>query len=256
MVHSCRANETTIGRARDPASHAHPAPVDRHRHRAPALGRRGDSRPSVRHRWDRPILHGANRSGRREPEPGYADGDRGRPGGGPQRPLLRGDWAEANRSAPGAHARGDPSAVGTRVDATSGVSVTRPARGVVDAVFEQAVERVLVVSEAYSVISRLEQQIRWSADKATSIGSSSLVGPSPDWSVSRLLILRSTATNRDLTRAFEATLRAAYPAPTRSAVMALTAGEPWPGDAIIWVRIEGDVVELLDGPPRGVTVGR
>jgi len=33
-------------------------------------------------------------------------------------------------------------------------------------------------------------------------------------------------------------------------------GEPWPGDAIIWVRIEGETVELLAGPPRGVQVGR
>lgn len=136
------------------------------------------------------------------------------------------------------------------------VPVSRPARGVVDAVFERPLERLLVVSEVYSVIARLEQQIRWSADKAASIGSSSLVGPGPEWSVSRLLVLRSTATNRELTRTFEATLRAAYPASTRAAVKALLDGEPWPGDAVIWVRIEGEAVELLDGPPRGVAVGR
>lgn len=136
------------------------------------------------------------------------------------------------------------------------VPVIRPVRGVVDAVFERANERQLVVSEVYSVIARLEQQIRWSAEKAASIGSSSLVGSGPEWSVSRLLVLRSTATNRELARTFEATLRGAYPASSRAAVRSLVDGERWPGDAIIWVRIEGDAVELLDGPPRRVPVGR
>jgi transcriptional regulator with XRE-family HTH domain len=136
------------------------------------------------------------------------------------------------------------------------VPVSRPARGVVDAVFERAAARLFVVSEAYSTLTRLEQTIRWSTDKAASIGSSDLVGPGPDWSVSRLLIVRSTASNRELARAFEATLRAAYPARTRAAVRSLVAGEPWPGDSIIWVRIEGESVELLDGPPRRVSLGR
>lgn len=136
------------------------------------------------------------------------------------------------------------------------VLVTRPVRGVVDAVFERTAERLFVVSEAYSMLTRLEQTIRWSADKAASIGSSDLVGPGPDWSVSRLLILRSTASNRELARQFEATLRAAYPAQTRAAVRSLVAGDPWPGHSIIWVRIEGESVELLDGPPRRVSVGR
>lgn len=136
------------------------------------------------------------------------------------------------------------------------VPVTRPARGVIDAVFERPSGRLLVVSEAYSTMARLEQQIRWSGEKAASIGSSNLVGAGPEWTVSRLLILRSTATNRALARTFEATLRAAYPASTREAVKSLVAGDPWPGDSIIWVRIEGDSVELLGGPPRGVLVGR
>ena len=136
------------------------------------------------------------------------------------------------------------------------VPVTRPARGVIDAVFERPIERLLVVSEAYSVLARLEQQVRWSNEKAASIQSSDLAGPGPEWSVSRLLILRSTATNRELARSFEATLRTAYPASSRKAVMSLVAGDAWPGDSIIWVRIVGDTVELLEGPPRGVSVGR
>ena len=136
------------------------------------------------------------------------------------------------------------------------VPVTRPARGVIDLVLERAAQRLLVVSEAYSAISRLEQQIRWSADKAASIGSSSLVGQMPDWTSSRLLILRSTAASRELARSFDATLRAAYPASTRAAVASLTDGDPWPGDALVWIRIEGESTELLDGPPRGVQLDR
>jgi transcriptional regulator with XRE-family HTH domain len=136
------------------------------------------------------------------------------------------------------------------------VPVSRPFRGVIDVVFERSAERLLVVSEAYSALARLEQQIRWSADKAASIGSSRLAEPGPEWTTFRLLILRSTAANRDLARSFEATLRAAYPAKTRDAARSLTDGEPWPGDAIVWVRIDGDRAELMDSPPRGVLVGR
>ncbi|MBI3748180.1 MAG: helix-turn-helix domain-containing protein [Chloroflexi bacterium] len=133
------------------------------------------------------------------------------------------------------------------------VPVVRPFRGVVDVVLERPKverpnERLFVAAEAYSTIARLEQQIRWSADKAASLGSSRLVGPGVDWTTSRMLILRSTAANRELARSFEATLRAAYPAHTCDAVRALTAGDPWPGDAIVWVRIDGNRVEFLDTP--------
>ena len=136
------------------------------------------------------------------------------------------------------------------------VPVSRPSRGVIDAVFERSAERVMVAAEAYSAVARLEQQIRWSAEKAASIASSSLVGPGPSWKVSRLLILRSTTTNRDLARSFAATLGTAYPARSSDAVAALVDGQAWPGDAIIWIRIDGDRTQVLDGPPRGVPVGR
>jgi transcriptional regulator with XRE-family HTH domain len=136
------------------------------------------------------------------------------------------------------------------------VVVTRPARGVIDTVFERRDVALLVVGEFESALPRLEQQIRWSAEKAASVGSSDVVGPGPMPPVSKALILRSTGSTRSLARRFEATLRAAYPAPTREAVTALRTGSPWPGDAIVWVRIDGDRVELLDRPPRGVSVGR
>ena len=135
------------------------------------------------------------------------------------------------------------------------VPVWRPVRGVVDGVFERLDAPLLVVSEFMSTLARLEQQIRWSAEKAASIGSADLVGHQPVPPVSKLLVLRSTATTKDIARRFELTLRTAYPCRTADAVQALSAGDPWPGDAVIWVRIDGDVVELLDGPPRGVAIG-
>ena len=136
------------------------------------------------------------------------------------------------------------------------VVVTRPARGVVDVVIERRDAPLFLVGEFESMLPRLEQQVRWAAEKAASIASSDLVGPGPIPTVSKILILRSTEATRSLARSFEATLRAAYPASTRRAVESLRTGSPWPGDAIVWIRIDGDRVELLDGPPRGVAIGR
>jgi len=136
------------------------------------------------------------------------------------------------------------------------VPVSRPARGVIDTVLERPAERLLVATEAYSELRRLEQQIRWTADKAGSLGSSELVGAGEKPRVSRLLVLRSTEATRELARQFEATLGAAYPARARDVIASLRSGAAWPGPGLIWIRIEGDRVELLDGPPRGVTLGR
>lgn len=136
------------------------------------------------------------------------------------------------------------------------ISVWRPSRGVVDLALERLDGPNLVAGESISILARLEQQLRWSAEKADSIESSSLVGAGPVPAVSRLLILRSTEGNRALARQFEATLGVAYPVATADAVRSLVGGTPWPGDAIIWVRVDGAVAVLLDGPPRGVTLGR
>lgn len=135
------------------------------------------------------------------------------------------------------------------------VPVSRPVRGVIDVVLERPVARLFVATEAYSELRRLEQQIRWSADKAASVGSSDLVGPE-DFETSTLLVLRSTAATRELARSFEATLRAAYPARSVDVIRALRDGAPWPGPGIVWIRIEGERVDLLEGPPRGVRIGR
>jgi len=136
------------------------------------------------------------------------------------------------------------------------VPVSRPARGVIDIVLERSKARLLVAVEAYSELRRLEQQIRWSAEKAASLASSDLMRDSLECTVSTLLVLRSTASTRQLARQFEATLRVAYPAQSAAVIASLRDGAAWPGPGIAWIRIDGDRVDLLDGPPRGVRLGR
>lgn len=136
------------------------------------------------------------------------------------------------------------------------VAVWRPVRGVIDGVFERSDDARVVIAEFMSTMPRLEQQLRWSAEKAASIGSAELFRDRVVPSSSTLLVLRSTAATRAIVRRFEATMRVAYPARSCDAVRSLTVGDPWPGPALIWIRIDRDIAELLDRPPRGISVGR
>jgi transcriptional regulator with XRE-family HTH domain len=137
------------------------------------------------------------------------------------------------------------------------VAVQRPARGFIDVVFDSQSLATIVATEVESRIDRLEQQLRWAQDKAASLPSAAMWPYlDGDRSTSRLLVLRSTAANRELARRFEATLRAAYPARAAEVFASLTTGSPWPGPGILWADLQGDVVCILDRPPRGVLVGR
>ena len=138
------------------------------------------------------------------------------------------------------------------------VPVTTPTRGVVDAALVDRQARLVVASEFQSEFHRLEQEIRWSAEKSDGLGSrmSDEDGGAP-WTASRLLVVRSTTATRSVARQFEATLRAAYPAKTRDVIAALTSAvAPWPGPGIVWMSVEGGRGRLLEGPPRGVRLGR
>jgi len=140
------------------------------------------------------------------------------------------------------------------------VPVSFPARGSIDAVLVRGVD--VIALEAESSLRRLEQQIRRHEDKASSLPSAELWrfavdpdGPAPR--VHRLLLLRSTHATRETTRAFAATMAAAYP--TRAADLhAALAGPvtPWPGSGILWVDVSGESARILDRPPRGVGLGR
>jgi hypothetical protein len=139
------------------------------------------------------------------------------------------------------------------------VPILRPARGVIDLVLTDATGGTTVAAEIYSELRRVEQQIRWSAEKADGLGSR-LVEATPSRTprpVSRLLVLRSTETTREIARTFERTLASAYPARTRHVVLALTTPTAaWPGAGIAWMTLHGKTVSLMGQPPPRVSLGR
>jgi transcriptional regulator with XRE-family HTH domain len=133
------------------------------------------------------------------------------------------------------------------------VPIYRPVRGVIDLVLADAAAHLVVPTELQSELRRVEQQIRWSVQKADALASM------PEFAgdrVSRLLVVRNTAAMRETVRAAAQTLAAAYPARASDAIAALTADRPWPGSALIWANVERGEARILEGPPRGVTVGR
>ena len=138
------------------------------------------------------------------------------------------------------------------------VPVLTPARGVIDAALSDQSAALAVAAEFQTELRRLEQQIRWSNEKADGLAArlTQEAGSGPAATVSRLLVLRSTTTTREIARRYETTLATAYPAPTADVVRALTGTAEWPGAGIVWLRIEGGVAALLPGPPRGVSLGR
>ncbi len=142
------------------------------------------------------------------------------------------------------------------------VAVHRPVRGSIDVVLGDPKAGLLVATEIESDLRRLEQEIRWAMDKAAALANTELaafagaaVGAPP--TISRLLVLRSTRSTRSIARTYERTLAAAYPARTVDILGALTGRQPdWPGGGILWASIDGRRTTILDGPPRGVALGR
>jgi transcriptional regulator with XRE-family HTH domain len=138
------------------------------------------------------------------------------------------------------------------------VPVSRPARGVIDAVFLGSPPPVAVCTEIQSELRRLEQLIRWANEKASSLPSA------PFWDrieatprIDRLLIVRSTRSSREIVARFEETLRVAYPGRCADAHAALTGtASPWPASTILWATVDGDRAEILDRPPRTIALGR
>jgi DNA-binding XRE family transcriptional regulator len=136
------------------------------------------------------------------------------------------------------------------------VPVYRPAVGVIDLVLAERATDLLVAAEFHSQLRRLEQQIRWARGKADSLPSTSIGELSRRTAVDRLLVLRSTRETRALAVDFAKTLSSAYPARTSEIVEALRGEARWPGSGIAWVHRDGNRTHLMDGPPRGVRLGR
>ena len=126
------------------------------------------------------------------------------------------------------------------------------ARGVIDLVLTRAVDRCTVACECHSEIRRLDLILRRAAEKAAALGSRFADGPSP----SSLLVLRSTESTRAIARSYQSTLAAAFPARTADAVASLIGNAPWPGAAVVWMDVRDGTGRLLEGPPRGVLLGR
>jgi transcriptional regulator with XRE-family HTH domain len=125
------------------------------------------------------------------------------------------------------------------------------ARGILDLVLRRGA-RLVLACECHSELRRLELVIRRLAEKTDALAGQQEGDPA----VSRLLVLRSTASTRSIARAYQATLAAAFPARSADAFAAIKDGAPWPGPAILWARIEAGRAEILDTPPRGVRLGR
>jgi transcriptional regulator with XRE-family HTH domain len=116
------------------------------------------------------------------------------------------------------------------------VAVRRPSRGWIDLALHDARESTIVAGEIQSELHRLEQLVRWSAEKAASLPSWDgwdRLGDTPR--ISQLLVVRRTRTSAAAAREFAGQLRVAYPAHPDDALAALTGTRRWPGAAILWV---------------------
>lgn len=119
------------------------------------------------------------------------------------------------------------------------VAVRRPSRGWIDAVLHDPREPVVVAVEIQSELRRLEQQIRWSGEKAASL---------PSWDgwprldgeprVSRLLVVRRTRATRAVASEFAQQLRVAFPAHPDDALGSLAGTARWPGAALVWATVD------------------
>jgi len=128
------------------------------------------------------------------------------------------------------------------------VPVRRPSRGWIDAALHDRPARLLLATELQSELRRLEQLVRWSAEKAASL-------PSWDgWSrldaeptISRLLVVRRTRATRAVAADFARQLRLAYPAHPDDALASLTGDAAWPGPALVWAAIDRNSVVWVPG---------
>ena len=138
------------------------------------------------------------------------------------------------------------------------VPVNRPARGVIDLVAHDLGAGIVIATEVQSELRRLEQQLRWSNEKASSLPSADFWRfVEPGVKIDQLLVLRSTRANRQLAERFSQTLAAVFPASPIDAYRALTTPDiPWPGSSILWATVEGDAARILEGPPRRASVRR
>jgi transcriptional regulator with XRE-family HTH domain len=135
-----------------------------------------------------------------------------------------------------------------RWDRFGEVKVWRPSRGWIDLVFHDPMEHVVIATEIQSELRRLEQLVRWSAEKAEGLPSWDGWGQlGDDPAISRLLLVRRTRGTVAVAREFERQLRLAYPAHPDDALASLTGTAPWPGPAMVWVVLDGARTRFVPG---------
>jgi transcriptional regulator with XRE-family HTH domain len=133
------------------------------------------------------------------------------------------------------------------------VAVRRPARGWIDLVLNDATEREVIACEIESELRRLEQLLRWSAEKAASLPSASEwpYGLDETVGVSRLLVIRATRRNRDLAREFDEVIAAAFPGSPASDLAAVSGTGRWPGPALLWAHASDAGYRISASPAPG-----
>ena len=128
------------------------------------------------------------------------------------------------------------------------VAVRKPVRGWIDALLHDARAGLVVATEIESDLRRLEQQVRWSGEKATALPSwPGWTGLGDEPEISRLLLVRRTRATRGVATEFARQLAVAYPAHPDDAMAALSSAARWPGPAMVWVSLEPHRVRFVAG---------
>jgi transcriptional regulator with XRE-family HTH domain len=135
------------------------------------------------------------------------------------------------------------------------VNVYKPVRGTIDVVLDDRHAWLAIAGEAHSELRRLEQQVRWANAKADALERTRVDDGYPV-TVSRLPLLRSTPSTRQVAAIYRNVLAAFYPARHEDAVASLTGAAPWPGSAIVWFEVTKGVARLLETPPDRTRAGR
>ncbi len=132
------------------------------------------------------------------------------------------------------------------------VPVSTPARGVIDLVLRHADSDEVVAVELQSALRRVEQTLRWSAEKSAGLAGLPIgrcIDGSPA-TIHRMLVLRSDPATRAVVRSLATTFAAAYPVDASKAVASIRDGSRLEGSAIVWMEVRGRYTHLLDGAPR------
>ena len=122
------------------------------------------------------------------------------------------------------------------------IAVRRPSRGWIDLGLHDSRANLFIAVEIQSELRRVEQLLRWAAEKAAGLPSWegwTQLGVAPR--VSQLLVVRETRRTRAIAREFRRVLATAYPGDPEDALAALTGHGVWPGAALLWASDGQDV---------------